>query len=194
MKRRNISNILATGLTAIAGSLLMTGCGGGGGPQVFNQFDRLARPAVNEVLATVANNRHKVNDESSPSQDRDPGHLHDDIFTFMRDVAGRSVTAGATTGISNVAADLLTPDVMIADLSKAGPAGYLGSEAAVGYGGRKLDDDIVDASLGAIFGATIPALGLAPDDGNEIPTLLSDNIGAGAKHFSGTFPYVGPPQ
>jgi len=45
---------------------IVTGCGGGGGngsSKVYNQVDRLARPAVNEVFATVANNQHQINDQ-----------------------------------------------------------------------------------------------------------------------------------
>jgi hypothetical protein len=57
-----------------------------------------------------------------------------------------------------------------------------------------LTDDVVDISLGAIFGNTISALGLAPDDGKAIPALTSDNVGPGAKHFKTTFPYLGDPR
>ena len=32
-------------------------------------------------------------------------------------------------------------------------------------------------SLGIIFGNTVSALNLAPDDGAEIPSLTSDNVG-----------------
>ena len=57
----------------LLGVTLVAGCGGGGNsasgtintgtpsPHVFVQIDRLSRPAINEVFATVANNRHAVN-------------------------------------------------------------------------------------------------------------------------------------
>lgn len=157
---------------------------------VYMQRDRLANPVVNEVFATVANNRHKINDEASPDQDFH--ELKNDINTFMTTVAGRSQAT------ANVVTAVLVPDTMKADLSKSGPAAYLGVETggATGsmFGGRALTDDVVDTSLGIVFGNTVSALGLAPDDGNEIPTLTSDNVGSGGKHFTSTFPYLGAPQ
>jgi hypothetical protein len=178
----------AAGLAAIA----LVGCNGSSsnGPQTFTQVDRLGRPAVNEVFATVANNRHQINDQDNPTDDRN--QLANDIQSFMTGTAGRS------QAITDVTKAVLVPDVLVADLSKPGPAAYLGVETggATGstFGGRKLTDDVVDTSLGVIFGNTVPALGLAPDDGKEIPALTSDNVGPGAKHFQATFPYLGPPQ
>jgi hypothetical protein len=153
----------------------------------WKQMDRLARPAVNEVFATVANNRHKINDEDGPANDQ--FQLKGDIDYFMTNVAGRS------RAITNVVEAVLVPDMISADLSSSDPASYLGYETggATGgkFGGRALHDDIVDLSLGVIFGNTIPALGLAPDDGHEIPSLTSDNVTDAGKHFLADFPYLG---
>ena len=164
--------------------------GGNGAGQTFVQTDRLARPVVNEVLATFANDRHLVNDTDNPTDDS--SQLANDIDSFMTGTAGRSAQ------ITGVVKAVLVPDVMVVDLSKAGPAAYLGVETngATGstFGGRKYTDDVVDTSLGVIFGNTIPSLGLAPDDGKEIPTLTSDNVGAGAKNYNSTFPYLGNPK
>lgn len=186
---------------SLLGIAVLIGCGGSenNGPQVYTQFDRLARPAVNEVFATVANNRHQVNDQDNPADDHN--QLANDIQHFMTHTAGRS------TAITNVVTTVLVPDVMKADLSQSGPAAYLGVETggATGgkFGGRKLTDDVVDISLGVIFGNTIPTLGLAPDDGAEIPGLTTDNVGPGDKHYQdgsttqfspAQFPYLGPPQ
>ena len=191
MNKSKIAVVAAT----IASMALVAGCGGGsssgsGGPHVYTQIDRLARPAVNEVFATVANNRHQVNDTDTPLDDG--AQLSGDIQTFMTTAAGRSQ---ATTDVVKA---VLVPDVMVADLSKPGPAAYLGVETggATGgtFGGRKLTDDVIDTSLGVIFGNTVSALGLAPDDGKEIPALTTDNVGSGAKHFTSTFPYLGAPQ
>ena len=158
--------------------------------QTFAQTDRLARPVVNEVFATFANNRHLINDTDNPTNDQ--AQLAKDIQSFMTSPAGRS------TQITNIVKSVLVPDVMIADLSQPGGASYLGSETggATGgkFGGRKLTDDVTDTSLGVIFGNTIPSLGLAPDDGKEIPTLTTDNVGAGAKNYLSTFPYLGTPK
>lgn len=179
-------------LAVVAALPILAGCGSSSvSPgQTYKQVDRLARPAVNEVFATVANDRHKANDEIAPTQDA--ASLKGDITNFMTNVAGRSA---ATT---NVVAAVLVPDVLVADLGEGGPAAYLGSETggATGgkFGGRKLTDDVVDISLGVIFGNTISALGLAPDDGKEIPTLTSDHVGFEAKHYQPTFPYLGAPR
>lgn len=155
----------------------------------YVQQDRLARPAVNEVLATVTARRHEANNKDNPTDD--PGQLKNDILGFMAFPAGRSAA------IANVVAAVLVPDVMIADLSKSGPAAYLGVETggATGglFGGRKLTDDVVDIDLSAIFGPTIPALGLAPDDGKELPQFSKDNVGPHTDYLT-TFPYLGVPH
>lgn len=156
----------------------------------YEQVDRLARPVVNEVFASVANNRHEVNDRIGP--DSDKFELANDIDSFMTGTAGRS---RATTDVVKA---VLIPDVLKADLSSGDAASYLGYETggATGgkFGGRKLTDDVVDTSLGVVFGNTISALGLAPDDGKEIAALTTDNVGAEGKHFTSTFPYLGDPR
>ncbi len=200
----NVRNLfLGTSLAGVLGLVALAGCGSdnSSGPQVYTQIDRLARPAVNEVFATVANNRHAINDQAIPSQDGQPGFLIDDIQSFMVGTAGRSQ---ATTDVVKA---VLVPDVMVADLSQNGvPAAYLGVETggATGskFGGRKLTDDVIDISLGIIFGPTVSALSLAPDDGKEIPTLTTDNVSytTAPKHYqdgvvsAAVFPYLGPAQ
>ncbi|GAC1500756.1 MAG: hypothetical protein NVS1B14_04850 [Vulcanimicrobiaceae bacterium] len=218
---------------ALAAMFILGGCGSSGSssvpssgsPPTFSQLDRLNRPAVNEVLATFS--RHDVNNRDNPSDDA--ANLKTDIGNFMTTVAGRSAQTTA------VAQAVLIPDVQIADLSGTstdciGTApgtcnNYLGVEtggatqAPAGlkpFGGRALTDDIVDISLGAIFGNTFAALGLAPDDGNEQdgradssypnypgcpssgcrPVLTSDGVSwqTAPKHFTTAFPYLGAPQ
>ena len=177
-------------------AVAMAGCGGGnnnnnsGAAATFTQQERLARPVVNEVLATVAERRHRVNNTDNPTDDA--GQLKTDIEGFMNFPAGRSPE------ITKVVSSVLVPDVMVADLSQSGPAAYLGVETngATGgkFGGRKLTDDVVDTSLGVIFGNVIPSLGLAPDDGKEIPTLTSDNVDSSGHSYSSTFPYLQAPR
>ncbi len=186
------------GVAAVAG---MAGCGGGndligggtnGGTsgRTFVQQDRLARPVVNEVLATFANDRHRINNRIPPTED--PSQLANDIESFLTFPAERS------RQIKDVIKSVLVPDVMVVDLSQGGPASYLGSETggATGgrFGGRKLQDDVVDISLGIVFGNTISALGLAPDDGKTKPSFTTDNVGAGAKNYRNDFPYLGDPK
>src|SRR5206468_6181899 len=126
--------------------------------------DRLARPAVNEVFASVANNRHQVNDTDNPTDDAN--QLANDIQLFMTGTAGRS------QAITDVVKQVLVPDVLTADLSVMNtPAGYLGVETGgkVGtlFGGRALADDVVDTSLAVIFGNAIPVIAGVSDDGRE---------------------------
>ncbi len=224
MNKHNI----AISLTLLVAAIGVAGCGdsngnqgqvlGGGPQQSFSQVDRLNRPAVNEVFASFA--RHDPNNRDTPVDDPNPANLKGDILNFMTTVAGRS------TAISTVVASVLTPDVQIADLSVPGQScigtapgtcsNYLGVETGgkaspqgSTFGGRALTDDIVDVSLSVIFGKTIPALGLAPDDNNEQdgradpsfpsghrPNLTTDNVSylTAPKHFTPAFPYLGTPQ
>ncbi len=167
-----------------------TNVAGGAPGFAFMQQDRLARPAINEALATVTASRHEVNNKDNPTDD--VNQLKHDIEAFLTFPAGRS------TAIKTVLESVLVPDVMVADLSNlTDKASFLGVETggATGgkFGGRDLRDDIVDIDLAAVFGGIVPALGLAPDDGNEIPQLTTDNVGP-HNDFLDTFPYLGTPH
>jgi hypothetical protein len=156
----------------------------------YAQQDRLARPVVNEALATVTDRRHEVNNKIDPTIDH--LQLKTDIESFLTFPANRS------TAIKGVIESVLIPDVMTADLSQnTTKAAYLGVETggATGskFGGRALTDDVVDTSLSVVFGNTIAALGLAPDDGNEIPSFTTDNVGPHTDYLA-TFPYLGKPH
>ena len=74
-------------------------------------------------------------------------------------------------------------------------AAYLGVESggATGskFGGRAISNDIIDLSLGAIFGNTLSYLGVK-DDGKELPCLTTDNVAYGS-HDTASFPYVQAP-
>jgi len=162
-----------------------------GGPGfTYKQQDRLARPIVNEALVTVTQRRHEVNNKNNPVDD--DSQLKNDIENFLVFPAGRS------PAIRNVIKAVLVPDVMKADLSQnVTTASYLGFETggATGskFGGRALADDVVDISLGVVFGNIVPALGLAPDDGNALPTFTTDNVGPHTDYLN-TFPYLGAPH
>lgn len=175
-------------LFSACGMLILTACNGSNnapftqpttnplGSPPYKQVDRLNRPAVNEVFATFA--QHQGNNTDMPNDDA--AMLKPQIDSFMTNVAGRS------SQISGVVASVLTPDVLIADMSGTSSScigtapgtcnDYLGIEtggatqapsADKPFGGRALTDDIVDVSLSAIFGNVVPALGLAPDDNAE---------------------------
>jgi hypothetical protein len=153
----------------------------------YAQIERLARPAVKEAFEAFDN--HDKTNRSTPTND--PA-LSDAIVSFTATAAGRSADTAA------VLKAVLTPDEMLADLSQTGvKAAYLGSETggATGskFGGRGLTDNVIDISLGAIFGNTVSALKLAPDDGKESKCLTTDNVGPQGHHFTDAFPYLGEP-
>ena len=98
-----------------------TGGNNGGGNNnvvLYDQQERLARPVVNEVLATVAERRHRINNIDNPTDDA--GQLANDIRGFMKFPAGRS------DAITNVVTSVLVPDVMKARLVAIRPGGLFG--------------------------------------------------------------------
>jgi hypothetical protein len=181
--------------TALGGlcALLLASAGCGPSPKVnpglqasYTQIERLARPAVKEAFEAYDN--HDATNRSAPTNDP---LLPNDIYNFTTTVAGRS------PAIANVLKAVLIPDEMTADLSKMGvKAAYLGVETkgATGssFGGRDPSDDVITTSLSAIFGAVVPSLGLAPDDGKESKCLTTDNVGP-QQTYGATFPYLNSP-
>ncbi len=165
-----------------------------GVPNNFVQIDRVGRPGINTIFVPFA--QHDANDRNSPSNDTQT--LSPEISTFMTGTAGRS----AATASAAVA--LLSPDVLIADFSQSGSAGYLGVEtgAKIGtaFGGRALSDDVMTTNLGIAFGNTISTVNAGvPDDGKEnngqngTPNLVNDNVSA-PTNTSSVFPYLAAPQ
>ncbi len=162
----------------------------------YTQLERLARPAVKELFQQFAN--HDGTNRISPAQQPLSSQtLYQEIGTFSTNVAGRSPATVATLQA------ILIPDEIAANLSNlTDKASYLGVETngATGgkFGGRGLPDDVIDISLGAVFGNTLSAVvpGLA-DDGKESPCLTTDNVPSQNAKDNVTplvFPYVGAPH
>jgi hypothetical protein len=150
----------------------------------YKQIELLSRPAVKEAFEMFED--HNTTNRSEPYADP---VLKSQIKSFAH--AFRSTTWADTLQA------VLYPNVMKVDLSQSTTkAAYLGYETggATGskFGGRALDDDIIDISLGAIFGNTLSALGLIPDDHKEAPCLTTDNV-AYDKSNTQTFPYIQAP-
>lgn len=150
----------------------------------YRQIELLSRPAVKEAFESFAS--HDTTNRSEPYADPT---LKAQILSFSE--LFRSQTT------AKVLQAVLYPNVMKADLSQnTTKAAYLGYETggATGskFGGRALSDDAIDISLGALFGNTISALGLAPDDHKEAPCLTTDNVPYD-KQNTDTFPYVQRP-
>ena len=163
-------------------------------PLRYQQIERLARPAVKELFQQFGN--HDGTNKTSPwQQPASSQTLYQEIGSFTTSVAGRDAAHAATLQA------ILIPDEIAADLSKSGSAAYLGVETggATGgtFGGRGLPDDVIDISLGAVFGNTLTALGLVPDDGKQSPCLTTDNVPQKNAQDNVTplvFPYVGAPH
>lgn len=159
----------------------------------YTQVERLARPAVKELFQAFAN--HDGTNRSSPAaQPVSSQTLYQEIGSFTTTVAGRDAAHAATLQA------ILIPDEISADLSQTGTGSYLGVETGGAtaadkdkFGGRTLQDDVIDISLGAVFGNTLSALGLIADDNKEVPCLTTDNVPsqAAADNVTATFPYVG---
>jgi hypothetical protein len=166
----------------------------GAGAQ-YIQLERLARPAVKELFQQFAN--HDGTNRTSPAAlPLSSQTLYQEIGSFTTTVAGRDAAHAATLQA------ILIPDEIAADLSNlTDKASYLGVETggATGgkFGGRGLPDDVIDISLGAVFGNTLTALGLVPDDGKQSPCLTTDNVpqkNAQDNVTPAVFPYVGAPH
>ncbi len=155
-----------------------------GGAVAYRQIELLSRPAVKEVFESFSS--HDRTNHSEPYAD---ATIKSQILSFSKNFRSNAT--------AKVLQAVLYPNVMKADLSQnVTTASYLGYETGgitgSKFGGRALDDDIVDISLGAIFGNTISALDLAPDDHKEAPCLTTDNVPYD-KSNTDKFPYVQRP-
>jgi hypothetical protein len=158
--------------------------GGSGGAGIYKQIELLSRPAVKEAFELFED--HNKTNRSEPYADP---VLQSQIKSFSLNF--RSAQWADTLQA------ILYPNVMKADLSQnVTTASYLGYETggATGskFGGRALDDDVIDISLGAIFGNTLSALGVIPDDHKEVPCLTTDNVPYDKSNTT-TFPYIQSP-
>ncbi len=179
----------------------------------WTQVERLARPAVKEAFEPFE--RHDRTNRSSPWNDPLLPH---DIYAFMTSPHGAHRSAHLASSVEHV----LIPDELEANLAADGPARYLavetkgksalptgvvravpnfplgGIKKALSnpyrqFGGRDPSSPVIDLSLGVIFGTLGEKVGLAPPDGRSTPCLTSDNVDAGSRGVTDTFPYFGNP-
>jgi len=161
------------------------------GQPVYYQEERLARPAVKELFEEYGT--HEGSNHVAPYNDI---YLTNAIPRFNTAVSMRS------SKISSLFSAILVPDELSADISQTGvPAAYLGVETGgltgSKFGGRGLTDNIVDISLGTVFGNVIPAaLKLAPDDHHENNCLTSQHVtsGQGGTQTQSSFPFFANPH
>lgn len=145
----------------------------------YRQIERLGNPLVSEVF--FAKRDHGLHNTTAPSTD-----VAND---FKGKVRAFPAQFGRSTTIQNTLADVLIPDMLAVFPNRAGTsAGWLSWALANGYGGRKLQDDVVDAGLTAIFGTL-----LDPGAGT-VAGLTSDNVPASVRTPAATFPYLEAPR
>ena len=152
-------------------------------PRMFNQLQRLGNPLVSEVL--LSKRSHPTHGSIGP--DEDAALVAPEVVDFMTTVAGRD------PAYINAVAPALIPDMLIVDTSKDPSTSAVGwltwlPQLGGGYGGRRLQDDVVDLALTAVFGS---ALG---DPQHATPELTTDNVSFDSPNVTTTFPYLAPPN
>jgi hypothetical protein len=173
--------VVAVGLTAAACSDDNNNTGPTT-PRMFNQLQRLGNPLVSEVL--LAKRSHPTHGSIGP--DQDASLVAPEVADFMATVAGRD------PAYINAVAPALIPDMLIVDTSKDPSSSAVGwltwlPQLGGGYGGRRLQDDVVDLALTAVFGS---ALG---DPDHATPELTTDNVSFDSPSVT-TFPYLAAPN
>ncbi len=159
----------------------------------YGQIELLARPAVKELFEKFVD--HQITNVAEPYNDPT---LRGEIHSFTD--ALRPPKGGADYG--KVLASVLYPNEITVDLSQTGGAAYLGNETGGAtsatkstFGGRAVTDDVIDISLGAVFGKTLPTLGLVADDGQENICLTAQNIAQKPTQVpTAAFPYLAVPH
>ena len=185
------------GVAVAAASLVSAGCSddegdGGSGPdqprRTFNQVQRLGNPLVSEVL--LAKRSHPTHGSIGPEDD--VALIGPEALGF---ITGPGSVAGRSADYANTLGGALLPDMLIVQTDKdPATAGWLTwlplAPFANGYGGRALDDDVVDLALLAVFG---DPFGADPAGAAGKEALTSDNVASDSPILSG-FPYVGEPN
>ena len=156
--------------------------------RVYHQIERLGNPLVSEVFFPKRD--HGLDNNKGPSDDPltmdnggtdVPGHIRSFVSQFPNRTEKTITTLQA----------VLSPDMLMVYPNRAGStAGWLSwaLQPGVGYGGRKLVDDVVDTGLASVFGNALdPAQPV-------LAGLTTDNVGASVRTFSATFPYLGSPR
>jgi hypothetical protein len=185
------------GVAVAAAGLVSAGCSddegdGGNGPdqpaRTFNQLQRLGNPLISEVL--LAKRSHPTHGSIGPEDD--VALIGPEALGF---ITGAGSVAGRSAEYANTLGGALLPDMLIVQTDKdPATAGWLTwlplAPFANGYGGRALEDDVVDLALLAVFG---DPFGADPDGAAGKEALTSDNVAADSPILSG-FPYVGAPN
>jgi hypothetical protein len=163
--------------------LLVAACDDGPlGPdteRVYTQIERLGNPLVSEVFFPKRD--HGLHNTTAPATDV--------ANTFGPRIKAFTDAFDRGDMIGNTLAAVLVPDVLVVFPNRArASAGWLSWALANGYGGRRLQDDVVDAGLTAIFG------NLLDPNASVLAGLTSDNVPMSTRSFGTTFPYLEAPR
>ena len=195
MKRSMIAHAVRCLTLGVAGAAvaLAAGCSdnntGPTTPRMFNQVQRLGNPLISEVL--LAKRSHPTHGSIGPQDDA--AVLGPEILSF---ITGPGSVAGRSGGYANTLGSVLLPDILVVqtdkDPSTAGWLNWVGlPPLANGWGGRKLQDDVVDLALLAVFG---DPFGADPDGAAGKEGLTTDNVAFDSPGVTNTFPYLAPPN
>jgi hypothetical protein len=173
-------------LASAAAALTLTACSddnkdtvGPHTPRMYDQVQRLGNPLVSEVL--LAKRSHPTHGSIGP--DQHATLVAPEVVDFLTTVAGRD------PAYIQAIAPALIPDVLVVDTSKdPSTSSWLSTTLSAGWGGRKLQDDVVDLALTAVFG---DALG---DAAHATPQLTTDNLAFDSPGVTNTFPYLASPN
>ena len=157
--------------------------------RMYNQVQRLGNPLVSEVL--LSKRSHATHGSIGPQDDG--ALLGTEILSF---VTGPTSVAGRSADYANTLGSVLLPDMLVVQTDKdpatAGWLNWVGlPPLANGWGGRKLQDDVVDLALLALFG---DPFGADPDGAQGKEALTTDNVAFDSPGVSTTFPYLGAPN
>ena len=188
---------LSFGLAACGGANSVNSVpvpGSPAGPK-YVQIELLSRPAVKELFEKFVD--HQISNASEPYADTT---LQGEIQSFTDALRPPNATIGSDYG--KALAGVLYPNWITADISQTGGAAYLGNETGGAtsatkstFGGRAITDDVIAISLGAVFGGTLPALKLQPEDNEENNCISNDNTPQRASQTPpATFPYLAVPH
>ncbi len=150
----------------------------------FKQFERLARPAINEGLIVTPGFMEAFNN-ISPRLDLSPAAapVRQEAVATLNAV---DLLDGKDNVDPNAIAGAFLPDVMRIDTTKA--SGYGSATNAQGslIGGRMLLDDVIDITLGALVGS--------PVGDNVSYEGTPGNPAQGHKPLQPSFPYLALPN
>jgi hypothetical protein len=186
---------LGCGLAACGGSTVNTTPVASSPATKYVQIELLSRPAVKELFEKFVD--HQTTNAAEPYADPT---LQGEIQSFTDALRPPSATLGSDYG--KALAGVLYPNWITADVSQTGAAAYLGNETGGAtstthstFGGRAITDDVIAISLGAVFGNTLGALHLQPEDNEENGCISNDNTPQRTSQApSATFPYLAGPH